>query len=271
MKIAIQGIEGSFHHQATQKYFTQDIEIVGKNTFPEVFNALLHDEVDYACVAIENAIYGSLHENYDLLRSSNLKIVGELFLKIDFSFLVLPGERLESIVKILSHPVALKQCQKFLEKLDVELIEHEDTAGAAKDIATHNLTHTAALASSAAGKLFGLESLADAVQDQKNNYTRFLILSKELTTEIKNKLSLNFRLTNEPGSLLSILQIIADHKGNMTKLESRPIIGEVWHYQFYVDIVVDPSIVGSLLSHLEKATESLILLGNYQSGDFVEN
>lgn len=266
MKVAIQGEKGSFHHAATQQ-FTKEYTLSCKETFDEVFNAVNSSEADLGCVAIENALYGSLHENYDRLKEFGVKIVGEVFLKISHNLLANKGVQIQDVKQVWSHPVALKQCKQLLNSLDVEVIEHADTAGAAKEIKETSKTDVACIASKIAAELYDLDILKEDVQDHKENYTRFLFLSKNIKDK-GNKISLNFQLSHESGSLLKILQIISDFEGNMTKLESRPILGKVWQYQFYVDVVVDKKY--ELIGELKKNTSDLNVLGIYQEGKFVD-
>lgn len=271
MKIAIQGVHGSFHHLASMRYFGNDITILPKATFRDVFESLKNNEADTACVAIENSIYGSLYENYDLLKDYHFPIVGEIFLKITHNLMALPGETLESITTIMSHPVALKQCQNFLTSLKergVIIQEHEDTAKAAQEISEQKLPHTAAIASAAAHELFELPIIAPNIQDHENNYTRFLFLQKNPSPFAHNKASIHFTIPNTPGSLVAILQTIAEGGGNMTKIESRPIIGSVWEYQFYCDIEANILMLESILTAVKSKTKEYHLLGTYTKGIF---
>lgn len=268
MKIALQGTLGSFHHRAAVQYFGTDIDVIEKPNFLTVFESLASGEADFGCIAIENAIYGSLHENYDLLKRFGFPIVGEIFLKIDQNLIALPGTKLSDIKKVMSHPVALKQCEKFLSTLNVARIEYEDTAKAVKEIRDRHLTDTAGIASALAAELYGMEIIEKQIQDEKENYTRFLILAPKETNVPYNKISIRCTAQNKPGSLLRILQAIADAGGNMTKIESRPLLGKVWEYQFYIDLVIDPAHGDALLTALKTVTDELTVLGKYQEGVF---
>ena len=270
MIIAIQGIEGSYHHQAVVRYYNDsNVEIIGKDNFSDVFEALEKNEVDIGCIAIENSIYGSIYENYDLLNKSGFHIIGELFLKIQHNLIVNPGTKEEDIKQVLSHPVAIRQCQKFLESTTYEVLNREDTSKSVKEIKDNKMIDSAAIASSIAAELFDMEILKSAIQDFENNYTRFLFLSKENEVVDFDKLSINFQVKNKPGSLLSIMQIINNNGGNMSKIESRPILGQVWQYQFYVDIIIDQNNYEKLITELKQGTQEFTLLGTYKQGKFI--
>lgn len=280
MKIAIQGIKGSFHHQAVANYFgTAEFELVECANFKEVFESVKNGQADMACIAIENSIYGSLYENYDLINAYGFPIVGEIFLKIMHNLIVLPTvNELSEIKNIFSHPVAIAQCNKFLSQHDFNIVNKEDTAKSVQEVRDLNLKDTAAIASSQAAELYQMKILVPGIQDYPNNYTRFLFLSN-LQSPISNlqsilpeniKVSLNFQISNQPGSLLEILRIISEFKGNMSKIESRPIPGQVWQYQFYLDIVIDPLNVDQMIQGVDEATEEFKVLGKYSEGRFAE-
>jgi len=280
MKVAIQGIKGSFHHQAVANYFgLAEFELVECANFKAVFEAVKNGQAEMACIAIENSIYGSLYENYDLINSYGFPIVGEIFLKITHNLIVLPTVNDVSEIKnVFSHPVAIAQCTKFLSQHDFNIVNKEDTAKSVQEVHDLELKDTAAIASTQAAELFQMKILVPGIQDHPNNYTRFLFLNNsQLTTNnLQDKLpenvkvSLNFQISNQPGSLLTTLNIIAEYKGNMSKIESRPIPGQVWQYQFYVDIVIDPLNVEPMIQAVDEATEEFKVLGRYSEGRYAE-
>jgi len=245
--VAIQGVSGAFHEIAARQYFEkQEIEIVPCNTFKDLFHALKNDKNLLGIVAIENTIAGNLLQNHKLLHESGCLIVGEHKLRIEHNLAVFPGQKLENITEVRSHPIALMQCEDFLEKhKHLKAVESEDTALAAKEIAENRLKGIAAICSSLAAEKYGLEIIADGIETNKRNFTRFLIVAQpELAEKImKNenidKSSLVFTLPHEEGSLSSVLTILSFYKNNLTKIQSLPIIGQEWEYQFYINLTFE--------------------------------
>lgn len=246
-KVAIQGIKGSFHDIASHQYFDgEEIELVCCNTFEDVFEHLRKDPEMLALVAIENTIAGSLLHNYELLQASNVTIIGEHKLHIEHSLLVLPGQNEEDVVEVNSHPVALMQCRSFLSNHPRwKVVEVEDTAGAAATISADNLLGHAAICSKFAAPIYNMEVLHEAIEDNKHNYTRFLVLADPFLADTlrdkykSNKSSVVFALPHESGSLSQVLSIFSFYHINMTKIQSLPIIGHEWEYMFYVDLTYD--------------------------------
>lgn len=241
MKVAIQGIAASFHDMAAQKYFGKEsIEIVECSSFPKLFKALDTGEADYAVMAIENAIAGSILPNYALMEKYLFKVIGEVYLKIDFALMALPGTVLDDIEYIQSHPMALLQCQDFLQSLEhVKLLEHSDTADSAFEIKDKNLKNYASIASHLAAETYGLEILRENIRSSESNFTRFLILDRKSDNKTlgeTNKASICFETRHEPGSLVKILNIFQKHSVNMDKIQSIPVIGKPHHYSFHVDL-----------------------------------
>ena len=225
-KISIQGFEGSFHQVAARQFFGNDVEILCCSTFREVVKiASNKNESDGGVMAIENSLAGSILPNYNLLQKSNLKIVGEVYLKINQNLLVNPGIKLEDIREVHSHPMALLQCMDYLDKYNWKLIETEDTALSAKHIHQHRSKHIAAIASKLAAELYHLEILAPNIHTLKNNYTRFLVLDKpEFAIEVEdaNKASVNFQTDHSKGSLAKVLSKIAEGDINLASCNRFP-------------------------------------------------
>jgi prephenate dehydratase len=246
-QIAIQGVSGAFHDIAARQFFSNDeVQIIPCITFKEVFDAINHVDDVLGIVAIENTIAGSLLQNYNLLRESGGVVVGEHKLRISHCLCALPGQKLEDIQEVYSHPIALRQCEDFLEKHHyLRAVESDDTALSAKDIADQQVRGRAAICSSFAAQLYGLEILAHAIETNKRNFTRFLIVAHPETAERMrpeiemNKSSLVFTLPHEEGSLAKVLSILSFYRVNLTKIQSLPIIGREWEYQFYISLTFD--------------------------------
>ena len=275
MRIAIQGVLGSFHEIATRLYFVNNkIEIVQCNTFNDLFDSLEFAKSDIGVVAIENTVAGSIIPNYALLKASGLKVMGEIYLRIEQNLVGLPSQRIEDIKEIHSHPMAIQQCHDYLNPLrrnGVKLIDSEDTALSAKRIAENKTEGIAAISSALAADIYGLKILARSIETNKRNYTRFLVVSNELTykqyTANKNinKATLSFKLPNEEGSLYSVLSILAFYKINLSKIQSLPVIGKEWEYMFYVDLVFNNYEKYRLsLDAIKPLTIDLTILGEYE-------
>lgn len=241
-KIAIQGGAGSFHEIAAQSYFSEEkIEIVPCDTFKELFNAMDKDEDLLGVIAIENTIAGSLLQNHNLLRESGCRIIGEYKLRISHQFVALPGQKMKDIKEVHSHPIALMQCEEFLDKnRNIMAVESADTAMSAQEIAEKRIKGRAAICSREAADKFGLEILEEGIETNKRNFTRFLIIAKpDMAYRMNRGMELNkstivFTLPHEEGSLSKVLTILSFYHINLTKIQSLPIIGREWEYQFYV-------------------------------------
>lgn len=246
-------------------------ELLERSTFRELFNDVKEGRADYGIVAIENSIAGAILENYNLLRDSGVKVVGEYYLRIVHNLMVLPGTRIEDLKEIWSHPMALKQCQIFLQNYPhIKQVETDDTARSAGQVKEQNLRHVGAIASKLAAEVHGLDILAPGIEDDPQNYTRFLIVQRE--AEVKQldeskgpfKTSIYVETAHKPGGLLPVLQELKDFGANMTMLVSRPVIGKAWEYGFYIDFVTANG-TKDLMSQLEKASSKAIILGKYST------
>ncbi len=266
MKIAIQGVKASFHDVAAKKFFNKDFDLIECNSFPRLFEALSNNEADFAIMAIENALAGSILPNYALMQKHQFKIIGEVYLKIQMSLLCLSHELIEDIKYVQSHPMALLQCQKFLEQHpQIKLIEHADTAEAAYDIKKNFMQGYAAIASSLAAEVHGLKILNEGIEDNKLNFTRFLILSKKESNEsTANKTTLSFETGHTPGSLVKILALFEKYSLNMTKIQSLPVIGKPYQYAFYIDLEwSDSQKLNLCLEEVKKIVIGFCHFGNY--------
>ncbi len=240
----MQGVAGCYHEQAAREFFAEEsIDIVPCRSFTKLFETLREDESMMGIMAIENTIAGALLQNHELLRESHMQIVGEHKLRIEHMVAALPKTSLSDIEEVNSHPIALMQCQKWLRKVpDAKVVEKDDTASSAKEIATQQLRGHAAICSELAAKLYGLEIIERSVETNKRNFTRFLVLSHESRTKEMiqidkvNKASIVFTLAHSSGALSKVLSILSFYDINLTKIQSMPIIGREWEYQFYVDL-----------------------------------
>ena len=274
MKVAIQGIKGSFHDIVAKQFFGNKIELIECMSFTEIPVLLNNNEAESAVMAIENSIAGAILPNYALLDEYNLKIEGEVYLNIHHHLMALSGQKFEDIKEVWSHPMAILQCRKFFRNYpNIKLIEERDTAEVAQRIQENRITGVAAIASKEAASLFNLEVLADDIQTIKHNSTRFFILKKKSdgTTPInkinerKNKSSIKFITRHETGSLAEVLDIFAKHEIGLTKIQSLPKIDEPWKYAFFIDLIFeDRKLYENALHLINKKVTHLKILGEYK-------
>ena len=248
LKVTIQGVEGCFHDAAARDYFQgRDVVTVPFNSFQEQFDAMSADASLLGIVAIENTIAGSLLANHELLRQSNLTVVGEYKMRISHVLAALAGQSIDDLNEVNSHPMALMQCEQFLRRHpNLKMIEKFDTAGSAQEIAENQLTGHAAVCGEYAARLYGLNVLERGIETNKRNFTRFLVVADPLAvSELKprdeqlNKASIVFTLPHTNGALSKILTIFSFYDMNLSKIQSLPIIGREWEYRFYVDLTFD--------------------------------
>ncbi|MFX0557441.1 prephenate dehydratase [Maribacter sp. CXY002] len=270
LKIAIQGIKGSNHHQVAMDYFGDDVKLVECLSFDALVDQLLNGEADKGIMAIENSIAGSIIPNYALVNNNNLHIIGEHYLNIHHNLMVLKGQKFEDIKEVSSHPMALLQCKEFFKAYPhIRLVEDVDTAETAKRIQEQNLKDVAAIAPKVAAQLYGLDIVADNIQTIANNATRFIIVktkNKELPKEEINKASLRFITDHKRGSLATVLNVMSDCNLNLTKIQSLPVIETPWKYAFFVDVTF------GVYENFEKAKsllnimlEDIKVLGEYKN------
>lgn len=238
LKIAIQGIATSFHEVAALTYFSDPIQTIECLSFHSLCESLKKGQADYAVMAIENSIAGSILPNYFLLQEYHFSIVGEVYLPIHMHLLALPGVRLRELTNIESHPMAIRQCSDYLHKLSgIQISESDDTALSAKKIKDQNLKTTAAIANEHAAKKYGLTILEKQIETHKRNFTRFLILTRKIKVSLEsNKASLSFEVANEVGSLAEALMTFKNNSINLSKIQSIPIIGKPSEYSIHVDV-----------------------------------
>jgi prephenate dehydratase len=270
-KVTIQGYPGSFHQEAARKFLGKHIEVIPCDNFRDVVKIGANKkESDGAVMAIENSIAGSILPNYNLLKKSNLKIIGEVYLQIKQNLLVNPGVKLEDIKEVHSHTMALQQCYAFLDQYKWKLVESEDTALSAKHIHQHKSKHIAAIASKLAAEIYELDIIAPSIQTMKNNYTRFLILQREdmaQGVENANKASVYFVTDHSKGSLVKVLSKIADAGINLSKLQSFPIPGSDFQYSFHADMEFDSTKQFDKVSEaIKRVSQEYKIYGVYKSG-----
>jgi prephenate dehydratase len=272
-RIAIQGGYGAFHEIAANHYFeNENIEIVPRNTFKDLFKALKQGQVDFGITAIENSIAGSILPNYTLLLESKLSIVGEIYLRIRQNLVALPGQTIKDIKEVRSHPMAILQCQRFFDDHPrIVLIDSMDTALSAKEIADNKTRGAGAISSSQAALKYNLEIIAEGIETHKMNYTRFLILKGKngvtgVTADI-NKASMTFALAHKIGGLSKVLSILSFYDINLAKVQSMPIVGKDWEYQFFIDIEIDNyTHYKQAMDAIKPFTRDLQIMGEYVKG-----
>lgn len=268
LKIAIQGIRGSNHHQVAEEFFGKNIELIECLSFHKLVDVLLAGEADKAVMAIENSIAGSILPNYALVYRNNLHIIGEHYLNIHHNLMVLNGQQLSQIREVRSHPMALLQCREYLKtQPHIKMVEDVDTAETAKQIQENRLEGIAAIAPKAAAELYDLKIIAPEIQTIKNNATRFIVIktkNKEIPKEEINKASIRFITDHKRGSLATVLNVMSDCNLNLTKIQSLPIIETPWKYAFFVDVTFEAyDNFAKAKSLLEIMSEDFKVLGEY--------
>ncbi|MHA7863737.1 prephenate dehydratase [Flagellimonas marinaquae] len=270
LKVAIQGIKGSNHHQVAIDFFGEAIELLECNSFDAVIDSLLVGAADKGIMAIENSIAGSIIPNYNLVYHNNIHVIGEHYLNIHHNLMVMKGKTFDDIQEVHSHPMALLQCKEFFKvHPQIKLVESVDTAETAKRIQEEELGHIAAIAPKMAADLYDLEIIADNIQTIVNNSTRFIILKKQnkvLPEEEINKASLRFITDHKRGSLATVLNVMSDCNMNLTKIQSLPVIETPWKYAFFVDVTFDEyEHFAKTKSLMQIMAEDFKVLGEYKN------
>ena len=270
-KVAIQGLKGSFHHEAAELYFHDTPELVECETFKEVIDTTLDGTADIGIMAIENSLAGSILPNYNLIRTNNVEIAGEIGLRVRMNIIAQPGTDLADIIEIHSHQMAIRQCGGFFSNYpDIKIVEAFDTAGSVKRIAEENLPNIGAIASQQAAKEYGMEVVKHGIEDHDLNYTRFLILQKQSDEEIANadKVSIYFQTSHEPGSLAQTLTIISGLGINLSKLQSHPVPSKNTLYGFYATLQISElAQLRDLETIMKRLALTFKILGIYKKGE----
>jgi prephenate dehydratase len=265
MLVAFQGEPGAYSEQAVFNYFG-DVETLPCESFDIVFDSVVSGAADAGLIAIENSLAGSIHQNYDLLLRHDLHITGEYPLRVQHCLIALPGVAKAEVKKVISHPQALGQCAAYLRGLGVKTEAVYDTAGSVKMLKESGMHDTAAIASRRAAEIYGMQILEEGIEDNPENFTRFLAISKTgVQPEGEAKTSIVFTLKNQPGALFKALSVFALRDIDLTKIESRPLQGKPWEYLFYIDFIgaVHEETARKALDHLGEYALMLRVLGSY--------
>jgi prephenate dehydratase len=265
MKVAFQGEPGAYSEQAVFSYFG-DVAVLPSESFDMVFDSVVSRSCEYGLIPIENSLAGSIHQNYDLLLRHDLHIVGEYPLRVQHCLITMPGVRKEDITKAISHPQALGQCAAYLRNLGIKPESVYDTAGSVKMLKESGALDTAAIASRRAAEIYEMQILEEGIEDNPENYTRFLAISREsIQPEGEAKTSIVFTLKNQPGALFKALSVFALRDIDLTKIESRPLQGKPWEYLFYIDFIgaSHEETARKALDHLSEYALMLRVLGSY--------
>jgi len=266
VEVAFQGEVGAYSAEAAYQFFGSDIQIRPRETLEDVFKAVEEEGVLFGVVPVENSLEGSISRAYDLMLDSSLRVCGEIELRVIHCLIASPEAGLDTVKKVYSHPQALAQCRSFLKHLNAELIPTYDTAGSVKMIKEKGLSDSAAIASARAAEIYGMKAVAQGIEDNPNNFTRFFILAKEDSSPSGNdKTSIVFSAKDRPGAMHEALGEFARRKLNLTKLESRPTRQKPWQYNFYLDFEGhrQDKAAREALESLEKTSIFVKVLGSY--------
>jgi prephenate dehydratase len=265
MRVAFQGEPGAYSEQAVFNYFGE-VETLPCESFDVMFDAVTSGKSDMALAPIENSLAGSIHQNYDLLLRHDLQIVGEYFLRVQHCLIAMPGVKKENIKKAISHPQALGQCAGYLRSHGIKAEQVYDTAGSVKMLKESGARDTAAIASHRAAEIYEMQILEEGIEDNTENYTRFLAVQHEAVIPVEEaKTSIVFTLKNQPGALFKAMSVFALRDIDLTKIESRPLQGKPWEYLFYIDFIgaAHEETIKRALDHLGEYALTLRVLGSY--------
>jgi prephenate dehydratase len=269
--VAFQGERGAYSEAAAVAYFSQAVQPLARPSFDAVFEAVTDGTADRGIIPVENSLAGSIHRNYDLLLRYDLTIVGEIQIRIAHHLIALPGVMLADLRRVYSHPQALAQCEQSLDQglPGIERVPTYDTAGSVKMLREEAIRDGAAIASRRAAEIYNMSILRADLEDNPENYTRFLILSqKPVTPDGAAKTSIVFSMENVPGALFKSLAVFALRDIDLTKIESRPLQGKRWQYFFYIDFAgsIHDTHCHNALNHLQEITSFFRVLGSYPRG-----
>ena len=269
-RIAFQGEPGAYSEQAVRQHFGVDTRTLPCRSFMEIFEALHNGTAVKGMLPVENSLAGTVIPAYDLLVDHDLSVQAEAIVRVEHCLMAPAGTKLSAIQRAKSHPQALSQCERTLQRLGIEPVIYYDTAGAARDLAANPEPGTAAIASELAAQTYNLEILVRNLEDLDFNFTRFFVLGKEeLPRQDPSKTSIIFTTRHVPGALYEVMGELANHGLNLTKIESRPRRNRPWHYLFYVDFEGhedDPEVREAMLGILKRAS-FLKVLGSYPAAD----
>ena len=266
IKVSFQGERGAYSEAAARSFFAEDIETVPLSTFAEVLESTISGNTDYSVLPVENSLEGSVGESYDLLYSTSLNAMGEIYHRIEHC--LIGNGSLEEVDTVYSHPQALGQCRDFIQKNNMKTVPTYDTAGSVKIIKEINKKNISCIASKTASQIYKMPIVSENIANKLNNYTRFLVLSKKISDETgSDKTSIIFSIKHEPGSLFRIIENFHSYNVNLTKIESRPTKSKNWEYNFYVDFeghAKNPQIL-KMLEKIKNETLYMQTLGSYPS------
>ncbi|MBF0204609.1 MAG: 3-deoxy-7-phosphoheptulonate synthase [Desulfamplus sp.] len=272
-RVVYLGEQGTFSHKAAMQYFSSDVENYPVPSFRDIFENVKSDAAAFGIIPIENSLAGSIHENYDLLLEYELFITGELSLRVVHNLIAHQGVKIEDVKQILAPPPAFQQCRRFLDaNPDMKIVPVNATGSAVKRISESGNMEDAAIGSVEAAELFCMTVLEEAIEDNPRNFTRFVVIEKQMAQEgIKNKSSIVFSTSNKPGSLFEVMKVFSENQINLVKLESRPIHGKPWQYMFYADLETDltdsSASTDNVIKAIEQNTEFFKILGSYNCGN----
>jgi len=273
MNVAIQGVKGSFHHLVANEFFGKNISLTECMSFAEMPKLLRNGTVDTAIMAVENTNTGTLLSNYTLIDKYDLNIHGEVYLPMQHNLMALKGQKLNDIEEVWSHPIAIKNCERFFrDHPQIKIIEEKDTAFVAKQIKDLKIKGIAAIASKVAAGIYDLDILEESIQTDTLNITRFFVLTKDrdfsIDVNLHNKASLKFITHHKLGSLAEILNICVKHNLNLSRIQSMPIINEPWNHAFFIDHEFEDYLeYCNALLKIEKKVNTLKILGEYTKGE----
>ncbi len=269
-KVAIQGLKGSFHHEAANHFFGEHLTLIECEDFPTMIRSVTEGKADQGIMAIENSLAGCIIPNYNLLRTHDVEVIGEVGIRVRMNVMALPGTRGEEIDEVHSHQMAIRQCGNFFNDYPtIKVVESFDTAGSAKKIQQEKLRNIAAIASQQAAQEYGLEIIKANIEDHDLNYTRFLVLQKKggLPVNDPNKVSIYFQTSNEAGSLATALTVISGLGINLSKLQSHPVPSKNSLYGFYATLeLTDADQLKDLQTMMKRMTLEFEILGAYRKG-----
>ncbi len=266
IKVAFQGERGAYSEDAARSLFTEEIETIPLPTFAEVLKNTISDNADYSVLPVENSLEGSVGESYDLLYSTTLNAMGEIYHRIEHC--LIGNGKLEEVATVYSHPQALGQCRDFIQKYHMKTVPTYDTAGSVKIIKELDKNNVSCIASKTASEIYNMPVISENIANNPNNYTRFLVLSKKTIEETGNdKTSIIFSIKHEPGTLFRIIKNFQDFNINLTKIESRPTKSTNWEYNFFVDFEGHAKNlqISEMLEKIKKETIFMKILGSYPS------
>lgn len=267
--VAFQGEHGAYSEEATRQYFGETVDTLPCEAIDHIFTAVDSGRADFGVVPVENSTAGSINKSYDLLLDHDLKVNGEILLRVRHCLMTLPGKA-DEVREVRSHPQALAQCEQYLNRNGYKAVTWHDTAGSARDLAAKPEPGVGCIASKLSASIYGLEIVEEGVEDLSNNYTRFFVVARgEAPRSERAKTSLVFAVPHTPGALFAALGEFANREINLAKIESRPRRGKAWHYVFYLDLEGhwQDAAVGEALVHLLNRSAFVKMLGSYPAAE----